>query len=255
MAGTDQPRGRRAGADLDRIRFRYLSHVISERWPLPSRVPTMLDISRDENVVAAGFGRLGFRVDRIRLRNISLEDLHRWLLGQTSVFDFVCCWDALQHARDWRAMLGAIARALRSGGVLCYGMSGRERKSRGLLNRLTRRWMRSSDELVSPGDLHPVLTRNGLLPQPILWLGHRRSPQATTGDQGGVVSYVGHAFRRRDVPASLVQQSWRFSTTLGRWVYGAERVGDERPLRSSAVLENKLPIKLPRRRARLGSGP
>ena len=205
--------------DLDRIRFRYLRHVISERWPVPSRVPAMLDISRDGSAVAAGFARLGFRVDRIELRHTSLEDLTRRLLGQTAAFDFVCCWDAIRHCRDWRAMLAAIARALRSGGVLCYGIIGRERKSRGLLDRLPRRWPTSSGELVSPADLHPVLSRNGLLPQPALWLGHEVSPGASRWmGQGGVASYIGHAFRRRIVPASPARGSWRFSTTLGRWV-------------------------------------
>jgi hypothetical protein len=211
--------GQRAGADLDRIRFRYLRDVISERWPLPSRVPTLLEISPDGGVVAAQFARLGFRVSRVQLRHTSLEDLHHWLLGQIAGFDFVCCWDALQQAGDWRALLGAIARALRSGGLLCYGISGLQRTCHGLLERLAWRWMPSSGELISPADLHPVLTRNGLLPQPVLWLGHEVSPAASRwGGQCGVASYMGHAFRRRIVPASPTRQSWRFSTTLGRWV-------------------------------------
>jgi hypothetical protein len=59
---------RQAQDDPHSIRFGYLSRVLSERWPVPVRIPAMLDVSRDGCVVAAKVARLGFRVEEIRLK-------------------------------------------------------------------------------------------------------------------------------------------------------------------------------------------
>jgi hypothetical protein len=52
-------------SDLQQIRLGYLRGVLAERWPVPSRIPTLLAFSRDSNVTAIAFGRLGFRVEEI----------------------------------------------------------------------------------------------------------------------------------------------------------------------------------------------
>jgi hypothetical protein len=37
--------------DLDWIRFGFLRQVLSDRWPMPSRVPALLEVSNDSSVV------------------------------------------------------------------------------------------------------------------------------------------------------------------------------------------------------------
>lgn len=169
--------------DLHRIRLGYLRRVLSERWPVPSRVPAMLVVSRDSAVVATDFARLGFRVEGIGPRDASLESLSRRLAGRAADFDIVCCWDLLDHGNDWQGTVGLMARALRSGGLFFYSVSGR---------------------LISPRDLHATLRRHGLFPQRVVALDH---------------SHLGYAFRRSDRPLSLTDGRWRFRTTLEQWVY------------------------------------
>jgi SAM-dependent methyltransferase len=91
------------------------------------RVPAMLDVSRDGCVVAAKVARLGFRVEEITLPDTSPESLSPRLGGRTAAFDIVCCWDVLEQVDDWQAIVGAMARVLRSGGVFFYSI-GRQAK-------------------------------------------------------------------------------------------------------------------------------
>lgn len=175
--------------DLHGIRFGYLRRVLAERWPVPSRVPAMLAVSRDSGAVAADFARLGFRAEGIRPRDASLESLSRRLAGRAADFDIVCCWDVLEQGHDWQGIVGLMARALRSGGLFFYSVSGRA----------------DPDELISPRDLHATLRRHGLFPQRMVALDHGVS--------------LGYAFRRSDRPASLTDGRWRFRTTLEQWIY------------------------------------
>jgi hypothetical protein len=90
--------------------------------------------------------------------------------------------------------------------------------------------MTGSDELVSPADLHPVLSSNGLIPQSVLWLGYEVGPEASRwAAQGWVAAYIGHGFRRSILPPSPTRQFWRFSTTQGQWVYGSDLAATFRP--------------------------
>jgi SAM-dependent methyltransferase len=211
---------RQAPGDPDSIRFGYLRRILSERWPVPMRIPAMLNVSRDGCAVAAKVARLGFRVEDIRLQGTLPESLSQRLGGRTAVFDVVCCWDVLDQVDEWQAIVGEIARVLRSGGVFFYSIGRRPKGSWSFLSRLTRRWLEDPDQLISPRDLHPALRRQGLVPQRMLGLGQGLSRWAMSRAlRDGVVSYMGYAFRRSDRPASLTEGCWRFRTTLEQWVY------------------------------------
>jgi SAM-dependent methyltransferase len=145
----------------DSIRFGYLKRVLSERWPVPSRVPVMLDISRDGCVVAAKVARLGFRVEEIRLQVSLPESLSPQLGGRTAAFDVVCCWDLLEQVDDRQTLVGEMARVLRSGGVFFYSIGCRAKKAGSFLSRLTRRWLEDPDAVISARELHATLRRQG----------------------------------------------------------------------------------------------
>jgi SAM-dependent methyltransferase len=169
--------------DLQQIRLGYLRGVLSERWPVPPRIPTLLAFSRDSNVTAVTFGRLGFRVEEISSDDPP-ESLRQQLPGRKACFDVVCCWDLLEHCDDWPDVVAMLARALRSGGVFFYSVSGRMQGNR--------------------RELKAVLRKVGLSPQRMAGL----RPGVGSGSLGptmrnGVVSQMGYAFQRRDRSAEL----------------------------------------------------
>ena len=155
--------------DLQQIRLGYLRGVLAERWPVPSRIPTLLAFSRDSNVTAVTFGRLGFRVEEISSDDPP-ESLRQQLPGRIACFDVVCCWDLLEHHDDWQDVVAMLAGALRSGGVFFYSVSGRMKGSR--------------------RELRAALRKGGLSPRRITGLGHTIRNRA--------VSQMGYAFRRSD---------------------------------------------------------
>jgi hypothetical protein len=164
--------------ELQQIRLGYLRGVLAERWPVPSRIPTLLAFSRDSNVTAVMFGRLGFRVEEISADD-PLEGLRQQLPGRKACFDVVCCWDLLEQHDDWQDVVAMLARAVTSGGVFFYSVCGPVKGSR--------------------REPQGVLRRLGLSPQPLVGLGHevgRASPGRTRRNR--VVSYMGYAIRRRD---------------------------------------------------------
>jgi hypothetical protein len=146
------------------------------------RIPTLLAFSRDSNVTAVTFGRLGFRVEEISADD-PLEGLRQQLPGRKACFDVVCCWDLLEQHDDWRDVVAMLARAVTSGGVFFYSMCGQEKVSR---------------------EPQSVLRRLGLSPHPLVGLGREVgpvSPGPTTRSR--VVSYMGYAIRQRDRAVSL----------------------------------------------------
>jgi SAM-dependent methyltransferase len=228
---------RQAPGDPDSIRFGYLRRILSERWPVPMRIPAMLDVSRDGGVVAAKVARLGFRVEEIRSQDSLPQSLSLQLGGRTPAFDVVCCWDVLEQVDDWQAFVGEMARVLRNGGVFFYSIGRRAKGSGSFLNRLTRRWRDDPDQLILPRDLHATLRRHGLVPQRMVGLGRGLSrPAMSRALRNGLVSYMGYAFRRRDCPASVLAGRWSFRSTLEQWVYAPaeqEPGGISRPARKA----------------------
>ena len=164
--------------DLQQTRLGYLTGVLAERWPAPSRIPTLLAFSRDSHVTAVTFGRLGFRVEEISADD-PLEGLREQLPGRKACFDVVCCWDLLEQHDDWRDVVVMLARAVTSGGVFFYSVCGPSKGSR--------------------REPRGVLRRLGLSPQPLVGLGHEAG-SASPGRRmrNREASYMGYAIRRRD---------------------------------------------------------
>jgi SAM-dependent methyltransferase len=86
----------------------------------------------------------------IKTRRFRLpESLSPQLRGGTAAFDVVCCWDVLEQVDDWQALVGEMARVLRSGGVFFYSISRRAKRRGSFLSRLTRRWLEHRNEVIS----------------------------------------------------------------------------------------------------------
>ena len=164
--------------DLQEIRVGYLRGVLAERWPAPSRIPTLLAFSRDSNLTAVTFGRLGFRVEEISADD-PLEGLRQQLPGRKACFDVVCCWDLLEQHDDWQDVVAMLARAVTTGGVFFYSVCGPVKGS--------------------GREPQGVLRRLGLSPQPLVGLGHEAGPGSPGPTRRNrAASYMGYAIRRRD---------------------------------------------------------
>jgi 2-polyprenyl-6-hydroxyphenyl methylase/3-demethylubiquinone-9 3-methyltransferase len=207
-------------ADRDSIRFGYLMRVLSERWPKPVRMPTLLHVSRDGGPLAGKLARVGFDVTAIRLQDTSLESLSERLAGRAGAFDVVCCCDLLEHANDWGMAVGELARTLRPGGVFFYSVAAPAPRRDGWLDRLARWWLGDRSGTVAPGDLHATLRRDGLLPQRLVGLGTGVSrPVMGRVVHGGAVSYMGYAFGRGCRELLTAEKRRRSRPASEHWVY------------------------------------
>jgi 2-polyprenyl-6-hydroxyphenyl methylase/3-demethylubiquinone-9 3-methyltransferase len=183
--------------DVHSIRFGYLARVLSERWPRPVRMPSLLYVSRDGGSLAGKLARVGFDVTAIRLQDTSLESLSERLAGRAGAFDVVCCCDLLEHVPDWSVAVAELARTLKSGGVFFYSVAAPTRRGVGWLDRLARWWLGDRNGSVVPADLHAALRRDGLLPQRLVGLGHGVTrPAMSRAVRRGAVAYMGYAFAR-----------------------------------------------------------
>jgi SAM-dependent methyltransferase len=129
----------------------------------------------------------------IKTRRFRLpESLSPQLRGGTAAFDVVCCWDVLEQVDDWQALVGEMARVLRSGGVFFYSISRRAKRRGRFLSRLTRRWLEHRNEVISARELHATLRRQGLAPQRMVGLGRGLNrPAMSRALRDGLVSYNG----------------------------------------------------------------
>lgn len=208
-----------AAEDVHSIRFGYLMQVLSERWPRPVRMPTLLHVSRGAGPLAGKLARVGLDVTAIRLQDTSLESLCQRLAGRAGAFDVVYCCDLLEQVDDWSATVGELARLLRPGGIFFYSVAAPAPRSGGWLDRLARWWLGDRTESVAPSDLHAILRRDGLLPQRLVGLGHGVSrPAMSRAARSGAVSYMGYAFRRGS-RALEAEGRRRSRTTAEHWVY------------------------------------
>jgi SAM-dependent methyltransferase len=169
--------------DLQQVRLGYLRGVLAERWAVPSRIPTLLAFSRDSNVTAVTFGRLGFRVEEVSADDPP-EGLRQQLPWRKACFDVVCCWDLLEHHDDWQEVVAMLARTVTNGGVFFYSVCGPVKGS-----------------LREP---QVVLRRVGLSPQHLVGLGHEAgSAWPGRRRRNRLVSYMGYAIRRRNLAVRL----------------------------------------------------
>ncbi len=171
-------------------RFQYFSRILSERWPHPPRIPTMLDLSGDAGFLAGMFAGLGFRVT-------VAEGPDADIAAPREKFDVVCCCDRLEHRDDWRAVLSRIAPMIRTGGVLFYSVVGHAMRSRSVLGRV-REWFGAPlrDHAITASDLAGKLGQQGFRVREV------RSLSQESGYRGaaGPISYMGYAFRLSDRP-------------------------------------------------------
>jgi 2-polyprenyl-6-hydroxyphenyl methylase / 3-demethylubiquinone-9 3-methyltransferase len=207
-------------ADMDSTRFGYLMRVLSERWPRPVRMPSLLHVSRDGGPLAGKLARVGFDVTAIRLQDTSLEGLSQRLAGRAGAFDVVCCCDLLEHADDWSTAVRELARTLRKGGVFFYSVAAPGPRRRGWLDRLARWWLGDQSGSVTPSNLHAILRGDGLLPQRLVGLGSGVGrPVMSRAAQRGAVAYMGYAFGRGCRDRFTAEGRRRSRTTAEHWVY------------------------------------
>jgi SAM-dependent methyltransferase len=190
----------------------YVLRVLGDQWAAPARTPSLLDVSRDGDGIAAELGRVGFRVTRVTLDDSSLETVGERLAGIHRHFDAVVVRDVLEAVDDWRDVVSRSVRRLRPGGVFVYGVSAGS--SRPWLSRLLPRRLRPRGRpLVPAGELVTILRRCGLLQRETISLTADALDPSTT-------TYIGYSIMRGD-PALATEMRWDFTGTGERWVAGA----------------------------------
>ena len=194
-------------ATVDRYILRVLGQPVDRR---PGRTPTLLDISRRGDGIAAELARVGFRVTRIALEDSSLETVSERLAGHSKHFDAVVCREVLEQVDDWQEVVERAARRLKAGGVFVYGVSAGGRA--GWLGLLTPRWLRARGRTaISAGDMVATLRRAGLHPREMISLGAETIEADST-------AYVGHSIMRTEHPAPASTMRWDFTGTGERWL-------------------------------------
>jgi SAM-dependent methyltransferase len=188
----------------------YVLQVLADRWAAPSRVPSLLDVSRRGDGIAEDLARAGFRVTRIALSDSSLESVSERLAGLSRHFDAVVCREVLDLVDDWREVIGRAARRLRPGGVLIYGTSAGGRRR--WLSRFMSRWLASDDRATSAA-LLATLRRLGLAPRELTTPGGETARDAST-------AYMGHSILRAERPEPAARMRWDFTGTGERWIAG-----------------------------------
>jgi hypothetical protein len=175
------------GPITESARFQYFNQVVSERWPRPVRIPSMLDMSGDAGFLAEMFAGLGFRV--------SVAEDADHLSAPRRKFDAACCCDRLEYRDDWATLVGRLAPMIRAGGVLFYSVVGRPRPSRTALGRV-REWFTAPgrDHTIMANDLTAALAQAGFRVREVVGL----EPCRGERPQDGPISYLGYAFRLSD---------------------------------------------------------
>ncbi len=190
---------------------RYILRVLANQWTTaPGPTPTLLDISRRGDGIAAELARVGYRVTRIALEDSSLETVSERLAGQSKHFDAVVCREVLERVDDWQEVVGRAARRLKAGGVFVYGVSAGRRD--GWLGIFTPRWLRARGQAtISAADMVATLRRAGLHSREMVSLGAETIEADST-------AYVGHSIMRTEHPAPASTMRWDFTGTGERWL-------------------------------------
>lgn len=88
-----------------------------------------------------------------------------------AAFGLVCCCDVLEHVEDLPRVIAEIARVLAPGGLFLYDTINRTVRSRLVMIKLLQDWRWTSflppdlhdwNRFIKPGELLPLLARNGL---------------------------------------------------------------------------------------------
>jgi len=181
----------------------YVLRVLGDQWAAPARTPSLLDVSRDGDGIAAELARVGFRVTRVTLDDSSLETVGERLTGIRRHFDAVVVRDVLEAVDDWRDVVSRSVRRLRPGGVFVYGVSAGTREA--WLSRILPRRLRPTRRPVVPaGELVAILRRSGLLQRETISLASDTLDATTT--------YIGYSIMRGDA-ALATEMRWDFTGT------------------------------------------
>ena len=189
----------------------YVLRVLGDQWTGPSRTPTLLDVSRRGDAIAAELTRAGFRVTRVAQEDSSLETVSERLAAIHRHFDAVVVRDALESEADWRDVVSRAARRVRPGGVFVYGVS--TGAGQRWLDRFLPRRFRPARPMVPAGEMAALLRRSGLLQREMISLADDRLEATTT-------TYMGHSIMKGPAPSSMSLR-WDFTGTGERWMAAA----------------------------------
>ena len=189
----------------------YVLRVLGDQWTAPSRTPTLLDVSRRGEAVAAELALAGFRVTRVAQDDASLETVSERLAAIHRHFDAVVVRDVLESPADWRDVVSRAARRVRPGGVFVFGVSTGAGHS--WLDRLLPRRLRRTRPMVPAGEMAAVLRRSGLLQREMISLEAETLDATTT-------TYMGHSIKK-GVPHSAMTLRYDFTGTGERWAAAA----------------------------------
>jgi SAM-dependent methyltransferase len=201
---------------------RYVLRVLADQWAGPARMPSLLDIRRADDALAAELRAIGFQVTGLTLQDGSLEYLSERLAGVTDTFDAICCRDVLELVDDWTEVVGRIARRLRPGGVFLYTVGCATPARTRLLPGFVREWLgldsapdtRLRRGTITALDMTATLRRIGLLPREMRAFGQDVARAAGPG----WAAYAGYSVRRVDRLAPATGMRWDFSGTGERWI-------------------------------------
>ena len=203
-----------------------------------------LDVGCGGGLLAEELAAMGFAVTGIdpSVRSLEIARTHAAQSGlrieyrtgyghdlqfENASFDVAFCCDMLEHVADWDAVIGEIARVLRSGGVLFYDTINRTfaSKLRSIMIAQEWKWTRFAppdthvwEMFIKPEEITASLERHGLRPQAIVGTAEKGNPvqalrlvrQYSTGKisaadfgrrlamtEGPVLSgsYMGHALK------------------------------------------------------------
>jgi SAM-dependent methyltransferase len=190
----------------------YVLRVLGDQWTAPSRMPTLLDVSRRGDAIAAELARAGFRVTRVAQEASSLETVSERLAAMHRHFDAVVVRDVLERQADWREVVSRAARRVRPGGVFVYGVSTGA-AGRWLDRLLPRGLRRRARPMIPAGEMAALLRRSGLLQREMISLAAETLDTTTT-------TYMGHSIMK-GLPHTAMALRWDFTGTGERWMAGA----------------------------------
>ena len=190
---------------------RYILRVLANQWTAaPGRTPTLLDISRRGDGIAAELARVGYRVTRIALEDSSLETVSERLAGHSKHFDAVVCREVLERVDDWQEVVGRAARGSRPAACSSTA-SARAGATDGLAFSRPAGSGRLAKRRISAADMVATLRRAGLHSREMVSLGAETIEADST-------AYVGHSMMRTEHPAPASTMRWDFSGTGERWL-------------------------------------
>ena len=189
----------------------YVLRVLGDQWTAPSRTPTLLDVSRRGEAIAAELALAGSRVTRVVQEDASLETVSERLAAIHRHFDAVVVRDVLESQPDWRNVVSRAARRVRPGGVFVYGVS--TGAGRRWLDRLLPRRLRRARPMVPAGEMAALLRRSGLLQREMISLAADTLETTTT-------TYMGHSIMK-GVPHPAMTLRYDFTGTGERWAVAA----------------------------------